>query len=99
MLAPAQQRRLKAVARGCCSTARAHHGAHDPPSRRATVRPAAAAASGEYPSITVAGSSFEMGQQHGSQAREIVGRYLAYIIAGSAKTREDRAWPQLAWHR
>lgn len=51
-------------------------------------RPAAASARGEFPFITVSGSSFEMGQQHGSQAREIIRHYIDYIVAGGTKPRE-----------
>jgi isopenicillin-N N-acyltransferase-like protein len=87
-LKSAQRRRLTSVLRGC---AWQHTGAADGrlAARRSITRPGAASATGEFPFITVAGTSFEMGQQHGSQARAIIHRYIDYILAGSTKTREE----------
>ena len=88
-LDPVQRRRLSTVLRGCTRQHTAGAAGGRPAARRSISRPVAASSSGEFPFITVAGSCFDMGQQHGSQAREIIHRYIDYILAGSEKSREE----------
>ena len=43
----------------------------------------------EFPLVEVAGSSYEMGRQHGAQASPLIQKYILWIEKSTGKTRDE----------